>query len=39
VPGHGAAAPRLGQHNESILRDWLGFSTEQLAAWKAAGVF
>lgn len=39
VPGHGAAAPRLGQHNELIYRDWLGFSSEQLAAWKAAGVF
>ena len=39
VPGYGAAAPRLGQHNESIYRDWLGFSSEQLAAWKAAGVF
>ena len=36
--GHGAAAPRLGQHNESIYRDWLGFDEKQLAAWKEAGV-
>lgn len=39
VPAHGAAAPALGRHNELIYRDWLGFSQEQLAAWKAAGVF
>jgi crotonobetainyl-CoA:carnitine CoA-transferase CaiB-like acyl-CoA transferase len=39
VPGHGSAAPRLGQHNDSVYRDWLGFSNEQLASWKAAGVF
>lgn len=39
VPAHGAAAPALGQHNEAIYRDWLGFSEERLAAWKASGVF
>ncbi|HSV82106.1 MAG TPA: CoA transferase [Ramlibacter sp.] len=39
VPAHGAAAPELGQHNEAIYRDWLGFSNEQLAAWKNSGVF
>ena len=37
--GHGAPAPRLGQHNESILRDWLGYDSERLAALKAAGAF
>ena len=39
VPAHGAAAPTLGQHNEAVYRDWLGFDIEQLAAWKAAGVY
>ncbi|TWT00687.1 CaiB/BaiF CoA-transferase family protein [Reyranella sp. CPCC 100927] len=36
--GHGAPAPRLGQHNEAIYRDWLGFDDARLAAWKAKGV-
>jgi crotonobetainyl-CoA:carnitine CoA-transferase CaiB-like acyl-CoA transferase len=39
VPAHGAAAPALGQHNDAIYREWLGFSEEQLKSWKAAGVF
>jgi CoA:oxalate CoA-transferase len=38
VPSVGAAAPQLGQHNNTIYQGWLGFSDEQLAAWKAAGV-
>ncbi len=37
--GHAAPAPKLGEHNENIYGDWLGFDSEQLAAWKAAGVF
>ena len=39
APSHGVAAPALGQHNEAIYQDWLGFDYAQLAAWKAAGVF
>ncbi|MDF3836691.1 CoA transferase [Cupriavidus basilensis] len=37
--GTRTAAPCLGQHNELVYRDWLGFSDEALQAWKAAGVF
>lgn len=37
--GHGAAAPRLGQHNDAIYGDWLGVDGHTLSAWKAAGVF
>ncbi len=33
--GTGSAAPRLGQHNTAVYRDWLGFSDEELEAWKA----
>ncbi|MGE4238962.1 CaiB/BaiF CoA transferase family protein [Ramlibacter sp.] len=36
--GHGAAAPRLGEHNEAVYADWLGIDAATLAAWKAAGV-
>ena len=37
--GTGAPAPRLGQHNDLLYRDWLGFDEEELKTWKAAGVF
>jgi crotonobetainyl-CoA:carnitine CoA-transferase CaiB-like acyl-CoA transferase len=37
--GTGAPAPRLGQHNEAVYRDWLGFSDEDLKQWKSAGVY
>lgn len=37
--GHGAAAPRLGEHNDAIYRDWLGLDAGKLSAWKAVGVF
>ena len=33
-----AGAPTLGQHNEAILRDFLGYSGEEYAALLAAGV-
>ncbi|HXM54161.1 MAG TPA: CoA transferase [Candidatus Dormibacteraeota bacterium] len=32
------AAPLLGQHTDEVLRDLLGATAEQLAAWRAAGV-
>jgi CoA:oxalate CoA-transferase len=35
--GHGAPAPKLGQHNEQIYR-WLGITKPQFADLKAAGV-
>ncbi|HLH24331.1 MAG TPA: CoA transferase [Chloroflexota bacterium] len=31
-------APLLGEHNEYVFCDVLGYSAEQLAAWQAAGV-
>lgn len=37
--GHAAPAPQLGEHNTAVYRDWLGLDPQQLAAWKAAGVF
>ncbi|MES2999507.1 MAG: CoA transferase [Pseudomonadota bacterium] len=36
--GHGSAAPKLGQHNESIYRDWLGMDAARIAALHEAGV-
>jgi len=38
---HGTAspAPKLGEHNMLIFRDWLGHDEEELEAWKARGVF
>lgn len=33
------AAPRLGEHNELVFRDWLGLSAEQYQALEADGVF
>ena len=33
-----AAAPTLGQHNEAVLRDLLGYSESEYAALLAAGV-
>jgi crotonobetainyl-CoA:carnitine CoA-transferase CaiB-like acyl-CoA transferase len=32
-------APALGEHTEPILRDLLGYSTETIAALRAAGAF
>jgi crotonobetainyl-CoA:carnitine CoA-transferase CaiB-like acyl-CoA transferase len=37
--GTGSAAPKLGQHNELVYRDWLGLDEQQLSEWKASGVF
>jgi crotonobetainyl-CoA:carnitine CoA-transferase CaiB-like acyl-CoA transferase len=37
--GTDCPAPRLGQHNELVYRDWLGLDEHQLSAWKASGVF
>lgn len=37
--GTAAAAPTLGEHNDLIYRDWLGFDEQQLQGWKALGVF
>jgi crotonobetainyl-CoA:carnitine CoA-transferase CaiB-like acyl-CoA transferase len=31
-------APALGEHNDRIYREWLGYSAERLAALKSAGV-
>jgi benzylsuccinate CoA-transferase BbsF subunit len=33
------AAPRLGEHNELVFRDWLGLSADEYAALEADGVF
>jgi crotonobetainyl-CoA:carnitine CoA-transferase CaiB-like acyl-CoA transferase len=33
-----ASAPTLGQHNSEVFVDELGFSQEQVAAWREAGV-
>ncbi len=30
--------PLLGQHSEELLRDLIGAGTEEIAAWKAAGI-
>ena len=32
-----APAPRAGQHNDSVLRELLGYSEEQLAALRQSG--
>lgn len=37
--GHGAAAPRLGEDNDLIYRDWLGLGEDRLAALRAVGAF
>lgn len=36
--GHGAAAPRLGQHNDAIYGDWLGLEARQIEALRAANI-
>lgn len=30
--------PALGEHNETVLRDWLGYSTEQLKSAQQSGI-
>ncbi|NDZ18750.1 carnitine dehydratase [Variovorax sp. WS11] len=37
--GTGAAAPKLGEHNWVVYRDWLGFEEQRLRDWQAQGVF
>jgi crotonobetainyl-CoA:carnitine CoA-transferase CaiB-like acyl-CoA transferase len=37
--GTGSPAPKLGEHNSVVYRDWLGFPEEQLQEWKSKGVF
>jgi len=37
--GTRSAAPKLGEHNQLIYRDWLGFDEEQLRHWKSLGAF
>jgi CoA:oxalate CoA-transferase len=37
--GTGLPAPRLGEHNWLIYRDWLGFDEKRLTQWQANGVF
>jgi formyl-CoA transferase len=32
------AAPMLGEHTDEILREYLGYSAEKIAALRAAGV-
>jgi crotonobetainyl-CoA:carnitine CoA-transferase CaiB-like acyl-CoA transferase len=34
---YGAAPPMLGEHTESILRDWLGYSTDQIETLLSSG--
>jgi crotonobetainyl-CoA:carnitine CoA-transferase CaiB-like acyl-CoA transferase len=31
-------APRLGEHTDEVLRDWLGLPAEGISALRAAGV-
>lgn len=37
--GYGNAAPRLGQDNDLVLRQWLGLSTEEIATLESDGAF
>jgi crotonobetainyl-CoA:carnitine CoA-transferase CaiB-like acyl-CoA transferase len=34
-----SAAPRLGEHNEEVFRDWLGMSADEYQTLAASGVF
>jgi crotonobetainyl-CoA:carnitine CoA-transferase CaiB-like acyl-CoA transferase len=34
-----SAAPKLGEHTEAVLRDWLQADAPAVAAWRAAGAF
>lgn len=33
------AAPRLGEHTEQILREWLGCSSDTIKRWRSQGAF
>ncbi|HXK22925.1 MAG TPA: CoA transferase [Myxococcota bacterium] len=35
---HAGAAPRLGEHGEAVLRDWLGIDADEIARLVAEGV-
>jgi crotonobetainyl-CoA:carnitine CoA-transferase CaiB-like acyl-CoA transferase len=37
-PPHGSAAPKFGEHNREVLKDWLGRSDEDVASLTDAGV-
>jgi crotonobetainyl-CoA:carnitine CoA-transferase CaiB-like acyl-CoA transferase len=32
-----SAAPRLGEHTEAVLADWLGAAAHDIEAWRQAG--
>jgi crotonobetainyl-CoA:carnitine CoA-transferase CaiB-like acyl-CoA transferase len=34
-----SAAPRLGEHTDAVLADWLGAQAEEIARWRAEGAF
>jgi crotonobetainyl-CoA:carnitine CoA-transferase CaiB-like acyl-CoA transferase len=34
-----SAAPKLGEHTEVVLTEWLHASSESVAGWRAAGAF
>jgi crotonobetainyl-CoA:carnitine CoA-transferase CaiB-like acyl-CoA transferase len=36
--GARAGAPRRGEHNEAVLRDWLGLAEGEIAALSSRGV-
>ena len=33
------AAPAIGEHTERVLTDWLGYTSEQIAALRGHGIF
>ncbi|MGH8663913.1 MAG: CaiB/BaiF CoA transferase family protein [Burkholderiales bacterium] len=34
-----SAAPRLGEHTDAVLADWLGAASHEIGEWRAAGAF
>ena len=38
LPPHGSAAPKFGEHNREVLKDWVGRSNEDIASLTEAGV-